>query len=116
MAQEIGGTAYIKIGAVQYNLRGALKTNQGGKVRTPVMGADGTLHGFTSKYKEATAEFMVSDSGTLDVVALRAVENSTVTIELGNGKTYILPAASRSMTRTSTTWRARSASSSPVRP
>lgn len=90
MTKEIGGTAYVKIDGVQYNFRGALKVNEGGKVRTPVMGGDARLHGFTSKYKEATAEFQLSDTGTLNVAALRAIESSTITLELGNGKSHVL--------------------------
>lgn len=90
---EIGGTAYLKVGASQVSLRGSLKINPGGPIGTPVMGMDGKLHGTTTKYKEATAAFEVSDAGSTDVAALRNFTGQTVTLELGNGKTYILPAA-----------------------
>lgn len=91
VVDEIGGTCYFKVDGAQYGLRGSCKINYGGAVRTPVMNADGTMAGYTTKYVASTIEVEVSDGPTISQAVIRAIVNETVTLELANGKTYIIP-------------------------
>jgi hypothetical protein len=88
---DLGGTAYAKIDGTQVALRGSLKINTGGPVRTPVMGMDGTLQGYTTKYEAPKCSFEISDDGTLTLGSLRQLTNTTITMQLANGRTVIIP-------------------------
>ena len=85
----IGGVAYLKVDGTQYALKGNLTISPDMFARTGVAGMDG-VHGYTEQPRvpEITAD--LSDLGGMSLQQLRAVCNSTVTIELRTGKTYIL--------------------------
>ena len=88
-SQKIGGVAFLKVDGVQYSLRGNLKIMPLTSTRTGVAGQDG-VHGTTRKPVVPYMEMDISDLGGLSVKALQAIDNSTITAELDNGKVYIL--------------------------
>lgn len=88
-SQAIGGTAALKVDGTQYKLRGNFKVYPNDTERTGVAGADG-IHGYTEKYVVPAIEGDISDDGGLSVQALLNITSSTVTLELINGKTYVL--------------------------
>ncbi|WP_298214626.1 phage tail tube protein [Acidocella sp.] len=91
-SQALGGTAFLKVDGTQYLLRGNWKVQPNNKQRTGVAGGDG-VHGYTEKYLVPSIEGDISDMGGLSVQALQNIINSTVTLELVTGKTYVLQSA-----------------------
>jgi hypothetical protein len=85
----IGGVAYLKVDGTQYALKGNLTISIDAFARTPVAGMDG-VHGYTEQPRAPEITADLSDLGGMSLQQLRAVCNSTVTIELRNGKTYVL--------------------------
>lgn len=88
-SNALGGTAFLKVDGTQYLLRGNFKVYPNNKERTGVAGADG-VHGYTEKYDVPSIEGDISDTGGLSIQGLLNITNSTVTLELVNGKTYML--------------------------
>jgi hypothetical protein len=88
-SKALGGTAFMKVDGTQYMLRGNWKVQPNAVVRTGVAGGDGT-HGYTEKYQVQWIEGDISDYGGLSVQALQNITDSTITLELNNGKTYVL--------------------------
>ncbi|MDD2794362.1 phage tail tube protein [Acidocella sp.] len=88
-SNALGGTAFLKVDGQQFLLRGSFKVYPNTIERTGVAGADGP-HGYTEKYNVPSIEGDISDSGGLSIQALTGITNSTVTLELVNGKTYVL--------------------------
>ena len=86
---ESGGTVYVKVDGQQYDFRGTAKIMLGGARREPIMGNDGSLQGYTTKYEASSAEFEITDSGGLSLQQLGSL-TGTLTALLGNGKNYIL--------------------------
>ena len=109
---EIGGTAYFKVGGVAYNTRVGTRIKLGGPVRTPVMGADGQLHGWTTRYMPGEVTIVVSTGGQFSMATLLALTNTTCTLELGNGKTYVVSSGFLTEDRKRTPTRAASRSRS----
>jgi len=85
----IGGVAYLKVDGTQYALKGNLTVSLDAFERTGVAGMDG-VHGYTEQPRVPSIEADLTDIGGLSMQQLRAVCNATVTVELRNGKTYIL--------------------------
>lgn len=85
----IAGVAYLKVDGTQYALKGNLTISIDGFEREGVAGMDG-VHGYTQKPRVPFIEGDFSDIGGLSLSALEAVCNSTVTVELANGKVYLL--------------------------
>lgn len=85
----IAGVAYIKVDGYQYALKGNLTISIDAFERAGVAGMDG-VHGYTEKPRVPFIEADFSDIGGLSLSALSGVCNSTVTVELANGKVYLL--------------------------
>lgn len=85
----IAGTAFIKVDGVQYDLRGNFKVMPATTENTGVAGADG-VHGYTQKYVVPSIEADLTDTGGLSITTIYGLTNSTVTLELVNGKVYVL--------------------------
>jgi hypothetical protein len=88
----IGGTATLKVDGVQFRLRGNFKVMPNALERTGVAGADG-VHGYTEKYLVPGIDGDISDNGGLSIQALLSITSSTITLDLVNGKSYILHSA-----------------------
>ncbi|WP_303674780.1 phage tail tube protein [Vampirovibrio chlorellavorus] len=84
----VGGTAYIKVDGQQYALKGSLKIT-GDKVREGVAGQDG-VHGYLERHQVPAIEATFTDMDGLRKDDLEAIVDSSITVELINGKAYVL--------------------------
>ncbi len=91
-AKAFAGTCYLKVDGAQLALQGDWKVQPNDVERTGVAGPSGVI-GFTEKYVVPTIEGTLADGGGVSVQGLAAITASTVTLELVNGKTYILSGA-----------------------
>lgn len=91
-ANAIAGTLYVKIDGTQYPVKGKFKYSPLTSVKTGVAGADGP-HGFNVKPKMPSVKGTLTDLGRLSVSQLQSLQSSTLTLELVNGKTFILSQA-----------------------
>ena len=89
MATRVGGIITVKIDGQQLRAKGAFTFDLGTVQRKTVMGADG-VHGYSETPMPAFIEGEITDDITFSVLALYAVTNSTVTLDLANGKTIAL--------------------------
>jgi hypothetical protein len=87
--QSIGGIAYLKINGTQFMLRGDLVVSWDTIKRTGVAGQD-SVHGFMEEPAVPYIKGTITDTGGLALASLAAMRDVTVTIELNNGKHYIL--------------------------
>lgn len=86
---RLSGVLYVRIDGVQYNLQGNWTYNLGSPKREPKIGPNG-VQGYKEMPQVAFAEGEITDAGDLDLAALQALEDSTVTLELANGKTVTI--------------------------
>jgi len=85
----IAGVAYIKVDGEQWALRGNLTISPMAFARTPIAGMDG-IHGYSQAPQTPYIEADISDLGGLALKRLETFCNVTVTVELLNGKVYVL--------------------------
>jgi len=88
-ATKVGGVAFLRVDGFQYLLRGDLTVNPGGFTREGIVGQDG-FHGYTETPVTAEISATLTDTGGLSLTQLRNITCSTVTVELANGKMYVL--------------------------
>lgn len=87
------GIAFIKVnGALLETMKGA-SLDPGGKVRTPVVGANQVL-GFTEELREATVECEVSLGVGMSLIELGNIADATITFECDTGQVYTVAHAS----------------------
>lgn len=89
MPQPIAGTAYIRVDGTQYDLRGNCTVNIAAFTREGVAGLD-RVHGYTQKPTIPYFEMELSDSPNLSLETIHGITGATITLELINGKTYVL--------------------------
>jgi hypothetical protein len=89
---RIAGVAFLRVDGQQYALKGNLSIAIDPFSREGIAGMDG-VHGYKETPLVPHITFDISDTGGLSMQQLRAYCNSTVTAELGNGKTYLLRGA-----------------------
>ncbi|MCJ2053994.1 phage tail tube protein [Methylobacterium sp. J-070] len=92
MGQRIAGTAYVKAGGKQYDLRGSFTVSPSRIKREGVAGQDG-VHGFIETQRVPFIKADLSTTAGLTIAELDAMEDVTVTAELANGKNYVLSGA-----------------------
>lgn len=85
----VAGTAYFKVDGTQLALKGNLTVSIDTFERETVAGMDG-IHGYTQKPRAPYIEGDFSDIGSLSLMMLQSMCNVTVTVELMNGKVYLL--------------------------
>lgn len=86
------GRIYLKVDGILHDAKGSFSYNIGQDKRDPIIGADG-VHGYKETPQVAYIEGALTDRGDLDLEALAKQDNVTVTLELVNGKTIVLPNA-----------------------
>ena len=90
MASRVGGILFVKVNGVQFKAKATSFTyNLGKPVKTGVVGIDGT-HGYKEMPTQAFMEGTITDDSALDVEALIGQSDATVTMELANGKVFVL--------------------------
>lgn len=92
MARAVGGIMVARANGVQLRAKGDWTYNDGEPTREAVVGADG-VHGFKRVPRTAFIEGAITDTGDVDVRALKRLEGATITLDLANGKTFVLAQA-----------------------
>ncbi|WP_267426347.1 phage tail tube protein [Methylobacterium sp. GC_Met_2] len=92
MGQRIAGTAYLKAGGKQYDLRGSFTVSPSSVKREGVAGQDG-VHGYIETPRVPFIKGDLSTTAGLTIAELDAMTDVTVTAELANGKAYVLSGA-----------------------
>ena len=90
---RVGGTIFFRKNGIQYRVKGEWSYNLGVPKRTAVIGEDGSAHGYSEGAQVAFMEGAITDSKAISVEDLVSVDGDTVTLELANGKTILLPDA-----------------------
>lgn len=88
-AQRIGGIAYFKIDGAQFSIRGKFEVMPMTTKKTAVTGQDG-VQGFTEMPVAPGFKGTITDLGGVSVQQLQNLEDSTMTLEQANGKTWVL--------------------------
>lgn len=83
------GTLFVKVNGVQYDAKGNWTYNKGSVKRKAITGPDG-VHGYSEMPQVPYVEGEITDSGTLDLSTFQNIVDATVTLELANGKVFIL--------------------------
>ena len=86
---RVSGVAYFRVGGVQHSVIGSFTYNLGSPKREALVGQD-RVHGYKETPQVAYIEGECRDASDLDVKAMQALDNETVTLELANGKTILL--------------------------
>ncbi len=89
---RIGGTIFLTIDGVQYAARGNWSVSPSSVKRDGIAGQD-YVHGYTEKPIVPGAKGDLSTVPGLSVENLQNITNSTVVLQLANGKTYSLAQA-----------------------
>jgi len=89
MSNRLAGRFFFNVDGVQQDAKGQFTYQLSGENRTAIVGPD-RVHGFSAEVKVPFIEGKVTDRGSLDVAALQALEDTTVTLELQNGKVIVL--------------------------
>jgi hypothetical protein len=89
---RIGGIIQFKVDGETYLAKGAFTYNLGEPKREMVVGSDG-VHGFKEMPKVAFIEGSITDTDELDLSALQQLRDTTVTLNLANGKVISLESA-----------------------
>lgn len=84
-----GGLLAIKIDGVTYDGVGNFTYNSGAPLRTALLGAT-SVNGYSEAPQAAFIAGEIRDGQNIDTEALVATTNATVTLELANGKTFVL--------------------------
>jgi Phage tail tube protein len=83
------GQLFVKVNGVQYDAKGNWTYNAGNAKREAIVGAD-RVHGYKEMPQVPYVEGEITDAGTLDLDAVQNIVDATVTLELANGKTFVL--------------------------
>ncbi|HEV7286021.1 MAG TPA: phage tail tube protein [Kaistia sp.] len=86
---RIAGVCYLKVDGAQYALRGGLTVSIDSVEREGVAGMDG-VHGYIERPRVPFITADLTDTAGLSLDALQRITAATVTVELANGKVYLL--------------------------
>jgi hypothetical protein len=87
--QRRGGIITLTIDGVQYDAKGNFSYDLGQPKRDAIIGAD-KVHGFKETPKAPYIEGEITDRANMDVAALCALVEGTITLDLANGKEIVL--------------------------
>ena len=87
--QAYAGTCFFRVDGVQYSLDGDFKVQPNQVENTGTAGPSGVI-GYTQKYVVPSISGTIASIPGLSVKALSKITNSTVTLDLVNGTTYVL--------------------------
>lgn len=85
---RVAGTAHFSVDGVAYALIGEMEYNPSSVTRESAVGQDG-VHGYIEKPMAPHISATLRDIGGISVADLNAMTNTTVTLELANGKLVI---------------------------
>lgn len=84
-----GGLIQLQVDGVSYDVKGDFTYNIGNPKRTPVIGTS-EVHGWTEAPQVPFIEGEATDSAGLSLDALTKIKNATATLQLANGKAFML--------------------------
>lgn len=87
--QRRAGLISFKVSGQVFDAVGSFSYNLGAPKREAIVGAD-QVHGFSESVQVPYIEGQITDRSGLDLAALLAMEDETVTLRLGNEKTIVL--------------------------
>ena len=83
------GTLFFKVDGVQRDAKGNFTYNLGAPKREMIVGPD-RVHGYKEMPKVPFIEGEITDANDLDVLVFQNLTDSSVTLELANGKVIVL--------------------------
>lgn len=83
------GTVFVKVNGQQYDAKGNFTYNAGSPKRDALVGAD-RVHGYKEMPQVPFIEGEITDAGTLNLTDFTTIKDASVTLELANGKVFIL--------------------------
>ncbi len=86
---RIAGVAFVKYDGRQLPVRGSWKVNFNKLTREGISGQD-RVHGYKEMPGIPSFEGEISTTADISLPELLAIKDATVTLELANGKTYVL--------------------------
>ena len=89
MNRRVGGIIFVKVDGEQLQAKGEFTYNLGVPKREVVVGSD-EVHGFSEKPQAPMLEGAITDSDELDVKTILSLRDSLATLDLANGKTFVL--------------------------
>lgn len=84
----LAGTAQVTVDGATYMLEGSAKYSVSTVKREALVGKDG-FHGWKETPVTGSISMSIRDAGNLTVANFNAMRNSTVTLQLANGKTIV---------------------------
>ena len=87
-----GGMLYMQVNGRRYDAKGEFTYKLGTPKMTAIVGADG-VHGATTEARAAFIEGAITDERALDLKSFFCTVDGTVTVELQNGKVFMLSEA-----------------------
>lgn len=87
--QRKGGVIFLKTDSELLDAKGEFTYNLGQPKREAIVGAD-QVHGYTETPQVAFIEGEVTDSNGLNVEKMVNTTDATITLELANGKVFVL--------------------------
>jgi hypothetical protein len=88
-AIRVSGTAFFKVDGVSYSLRGTLTVQPLSLEREAVVGMDG-IHGYAERSIVPFITVELTKTPELNMTAIGAITNSTITAEFSDDTTYAL--------------------------
>lgn len=92
MAKRVGGVMFLAVDGQRWDAKGNFTYNLGRPKREAVVGTDG-VHGYKETPQAPWIEGEITDRGTIPLDELLLVTDATVTLELANGKIFVLRSA-----------------------
>jgi hypothetical protein len=92
MVNAVGGIATLRVNGTQLSAKGDFTYMLGEPRRETVLGSD-RPHGFREVPQTAYIEGTITDKGDIDLRALFRLKDATITLDLANGKTFVLSEA-----------------------
>lgn len=89
MSQRRAGILYLKIDGAILDAKGNFTYNAGMPKREAIVGAD-TVHGYKETPQVAFIEGEITDRPDLNLKTLAALDDITATLELSNGKVFVI--------------------------
>lgn len=89
MSRRIGGVLFAKVDGSQLQAKGSWEYLINPTKKEMVAGSD-SIHGYKEMPQVPYIQGAITDSADLDLEALQALNDSTITLELANGKVIVL--------------------------
>lgn len=89
MSNRVAGTVFVKVDGVQISVKASVTVNAGLGKREAIIGHDG-VHGYKELPQVPFIEGEQTDQKNLDLKKYLQIDGATVTVQFGNGKTFVL--------------------------